>query len=53
MCIWSLLRDICATSDISETILRGISGLRWSVIGKVDYGLSLGMTVLCLGGSKE
>lgn len=28
-------------SGISEAILCGISGLRLSVIGKVDYGLSL------------
>ena len=28
-------------SSISDAILQGISGLRWSVIGKVDYGSSL------------
>ena len=28
-------------SGISDAILCGISGLRWSVIGKVDYGSSL------------
>lgn len=28
-------------STINDAILRGISGLRWSVIGKVDYGSSL------------
>lgn len=27
--------------SISEVISRGISGLRWSVIGKADYGRSL------------
>lgn len=26
---------------ITDAILRGKSGPRWSVIGKVDYGLSL------------
>lgn len=25
-------------SSISDAILCGISGLRWTVIGKVDYG---------------